>query len=78
MDTTFIPTAVATVEQFKKALHALHDKWLPASHLNMLKAQFRAPNSTISATQLAKAAKYKTYHAANLQYGTLAQGDCMN
>lgn len=72
MNTNSVPTAVATAEQFQKALHGLHDKGLPASHLNMLKAQYRAHNSTITAAQLAKAAKYKTYHAANLQYGTLA------
>jgi hypothetical protein len=63
---------IGTIEEFTKALLAVYDKGLPESHLKMLQAQYRATNSTITATQLAKAAKYKSYHAANLQYGTLA------
>jgi hypothetical protein len=63
---------IATVEQFKEALLAVRDKNLPDTHLTMLRAQCRSPNSTITATQLAQAAEYQNYNAANLQYGTLA------
>jgi len=63
--------AIATVEQFKNALLVVRDKNLPDSHFAMLRAQCRAEGSTITATQLATAAKYENYNAANLQYGTL-------
>jgi hypothetical protein len=63
---------VASVEQFKAALLTLRDKNLPSSHFVMLRAQCRAPNTAITATQLAEAAGYESYHAANLQYGMLA------
>ena len=65
-------THIATAEQFKRALLAVRDKNLPDTHLAMLRAQCRSPNSTITATQLAQAAEYQNYNAANLQYGTLA------
>ncbi|WP_413674409.1 hypothetical protein ACEN9H_08600 [Massilia cellulosiltytica] len=64
--------AIASVEQFKNALLTLRDKNLPSSHFIMLRAQCRALDSAITATQLAEAASYESYHAANLQYGTLA------
>lgn len=63
---------IASPEQFKQALLTLRDKNLPSSHFNMLRAQCRAPGTKITATQLAKAAEYENYNAANLQYGTLA------
>lgn len=66
------PQAIATTEQFKAALLAVRDKNLPDSHFAMLRAQCRAAEATITATQLATAAQYKNYNAANLQYGTLA------
>jgi len=66
-----IKKAIATPEQFKKALLVLRDKSLPESHFAMLRAQCGAPGSAITATQLAAAAKYENYNAANLQYGTL-------
>lgn len=65
-------TPIATAGQFKKALLVVRDKNLPSSHFNMLRAQCRAPKETITATQLAAAAEYENYNAANLQYGTLA------
>ena len=65
-------TPIATAKQFKRALLAVRDKNLPDTHLAMLRAQCRSPSSTITATQLAQAAKYQNYNAANLQYGTLA------
>jgi hypothetical protein len=63
---------IATSEQFKKALLTLRDKNLPPSHFGMLRAHCRAPETKITATQLAIAADYENYNAANLQYGTLA------
>jgi hypothetical protein len=69
MNTVF---SIASAEQFKTALLTLRDKHLPSSHFAMLRAQCRAPNTAITATQLAEAAGYESYHAANLQYGTLA------
>ena len=68
--TTYLP--IASVEQFKRALLAQRDEGLPDSHLTMLRAQCRAPNATLTATELAQAADYQNYNAANLQYGTLA------
>ena len=64
--------SIASVAQFKAALLTLRDKHLPSSHLTMLRAQCRAPGMAMTATQLAEAAGYESYHAANLQYGTLA------
>jgi hypothetical protein len=66
------PDPVATVAQYEQALLQLRDKNLPESHLAMLRAQCRAPESTITSTKLAEAAGFKNYNAANLQYGTLA------
>jgi hypothetical protein len=63
---------IASVERFKSALLSLRDKHLPSSHFAMLRAQCRAPDATITATQLAAAADYENYNAANMQYGTLA------
>lgn len=63
---------IATVEQFKAALKAVKNGDWPESHLEMLRAQFAAPDHTITATKLAKAAKFHNYNGANLQYGTMA------
>jgi hypothetical protein len=72
MSTTYSSAAIASVQQFKAALLAVRDKNLPSTHLDMLRAQCRAPGARITATQLADAAGYQNYNAANLQYGTLA------
>jgi hypothetical protein len=65
-------SAIATPEAYRTALLTLRDKGLPHGHFAMLRAQCRAPSYTITATQLAEAADYENYNAANLQYGTLA------
>ena len=44
---------------------------LSAGHKAMLRAHLRAPSNNITATQLAAAAGYGGYSAANLQYGLL-------
>jgi hypothetical protein len=64
---------IATIEQYKAALLALRDSGLPLTYLVMLRAQYRAPSHTITATQLAQAAGYKNYNAANLHYGTMGR-----
>ena len=52
------------VAAFKIILNRLSD-----GHRAMLKAHFNAPGRTLTATQLAQAAGYENYSAANLQYG---------
>jgi hypothetical protein len=39
----------------------------------MLKSHFHAPDQTMTATELAKAAGYANYNATNLQYGKVGQ-----
>jgi hypothetical protein len=65
---------IATIEQFKAALLATRD-WIgiSPSQLQMLQAQCRSPESTISASQLADQLTFKNFAAARLQYGTLAR-----
>jgi hypothetical protein len=64
---------IATVEQFKAALLATRD-WNGISpiQLQMLQAQCRAPECTISALQMADQLRFKNFAAARLQYGTFA------
>jgi hypothetical protein len=65
---------IATTEEFKAALLATRD-WIGISptQLQMLQAQCRAPDATITAAQLADQLKFKNFAAARLQYGTLAR-----
>lgn len=65
---------IATIDQFKAALLATRD-WvgISPSQLQMLQAQCRAPESTISVSQLAHQLSFKNFAAARLQYGTLAR-----
>jgi hypothetical protein len=58
------PNGVRLEEGLRANLEALSD-----GQVAMLKAHFRAPDQTITATELAKAAGYARYSAANLQYG---------
>lgn len=46
---------------------------LPAAYEAMLDAHLNAPDHCITATQLADAAGYENYNAANLHYGKLGQ-----
>lgn len=46
---------------------------LPAGYEAMLDAHLNAPDYCITATQLAEAAGYENYNAANLHYGKLGQ-----
>ena len=65
---------IATTEEFKAALLATRD-WIGISptQLQMLQAQCRAPDATITAAQLADQLRFKNFAAARLQYGTLAR-----
>jgi hypothetical protein len=65
---------IATTEEFKAALLATRD-WIGISptQLQMLQAQCRAPDATITAAQLAEQLKFKSCGAARLQYATLAR-----
>jgi hypothetical protein len=59
-------------ESYKEALLRIRDT-LPEKHLQMLLAHYRAPNHTITATELAEAVGYKSFQAVNLQYGQLGR-----
>lgn len=63
------PTPIATAEQFKEALLRAD---VSETERAVLRAQYRAPNHTISAVQLAKELHYGTYATVNVQYGALA------
>jgi len=65
---------IATTEEFTAALLATRD-WIGISptQLQMLQAQCRAPDATITAAQLASQLSFKNFAAARLQYGTLAR-----
>lgn len=56
------------VRAFRNTLSGLSD-----GQLAMLRAHYRAPNFRITATELANAAGYSTYSAANLQYGNVGK-----
>lgn len=66
--------SIATPEQFKAALLRVRDskQSFTDAQLLMLRAQCRAPDATMTATQLAEAGNFKSYSGANLQYGLLA------
>lgn len=57
-----------TVSQTVVALHRIAPRLSPGQ-LQMLRAHHAAPDRRITATQLAEAANYEGYRAANLQYG---------
>lgn len=48
----------------------------PPAHIAMLRAHHNAVEQTISATELARAAAYESFAAANLQYGIFANKVC--
>jgi hypothetical protein len=63
-----------TKDDYKRAFLALHP--LAPHELEQLGAHLRAPDRTITATELAMALGYDTYGGANLQYGRLAGKLC--
>jgi len=60
--------AKAYAAALKKILPVLTD-----GHLAMLKIHYSAPDRCITATELANAAGYANYRAANLQYGSVGK-----
>ena len=65
-----LPPPLPSVEDYKIAFEALQ---LSRGQRDMLRAHFLAPNHTITATDLADAAGYKSWQGANLQYGLLGK-----
>jgi hypothetical protein len=63
---TASPQAIEYVRAFQSILQDL-----PDSYVLMLKAHYKAPNRTITSTQLAEACNFYNYNAAVLHYGTL-------
>ncbi|RYD82177.1 MAG: hypothetical protein EOP84_09830 [Verrucomicrobiaceae bacterium] len=66
------PDDVPNSEAFKNALLAIRSDITPAQH-KMLKAHCLAAEHRITATQLATAAGFANFNAANLQYGFLGK-----
>jgi hypothetical protein len=73
-DTHVDAAPIATIDQFKAALLAVRD-WsgISPTQLQMLQAQCRAPECTITASQLADQLCMKNFAAARLHYGTFAR-----
>jgi hypothetical protein len=63
-----IPSVAAYKAVLPQAIESLSD-----SQIAMLRAQYLAPQHAMTATQLAEAAKYRSFHGANLQYGKMGQ-----
>ncbi|VGO20975.1 hypothetical protein [Pontiella sulfatireligans] len=61
-----------TPDLFKKALLAERGA-ISDRHRAMLKAHYQADEHTLTATELAAAARYDNYSAANLHYGKLGK-----
>jgi len=62
---------IPSVAHYKAALNAARGQ-LSDGHLAMLRAQYFAPERALTASQLAAAANYRSYHGANLQYGRMS------
>lgn len=62
---------IPTAEEYRKAFDRLGQ--LAKSYEAMLSAHLKAESNLISASQLADAAGYKNWSAANLHYGTLGK-----
>src|SRR5438552_12739932 len=68
LDRMAAPNRAPSVAVYSAALRRLQPE-LKASWIAMLKAHAAAPRRTLTTSQLAKVAGFKTYHAVNLQYG---------
>lgn len=65
----YLPS-VPSVAKYKTAFLQIREK-LTSGHIAMLRAQFWAPEHTLTARELANSAGYKNFNAANLQYGKI-------
>ncbi|ENJ2789011.1 hypothetical protein HJ014_22530 [Vibrio parahaemolyticus] len=66
--------STASKQEFINALIKLRDKSRfrdTTSYLEMLRAQTKSDNQTITATKLAEVVGFPNYNTANLKYGTL-------
>jgi len=70
-----LKTIHITKEEFKSVFMAIR-KDLRPHHLAMLNLNYNAPDSVITATEMAEGMGYATFAAANLQYGKLADILC--
>ncbi len=61
-----------SVEEYKLGLHSIRRRMNP-KHYEMLRAQYAAPNRTVTAPQLAKAIGYSSFRPVNLHYGKLGR-----
>src|SRR6266511_1276707 len=62
---------IPSVARYKEALSAIHGA-LTDGQLAMLRAQYLAPQHTLTATELASAAGYRSFRGTNLQYGKMS------
>jgi hypothetical protein len=63
---------IPSPEQYEQAFLAVENRITPAQKA-MLQAHYRARGRVITASNLAHAVGFESYHAANLHYGLLAQ-----
>jgi hypothetical protein len=64
-----------SAQAYKTAFTHLHDQLSKTDWL-MLKDNYQSPDHTTTATRLARAAGFPSFHAANLRYGLLARKLC--
>jgi hypothetical protein len=62
--------SIPSVAQYTVALSAIR-AWLSDGQLAMLRTQYRASERTLTASELATAAQYRSYRGTNLQYGRM-------
>jgi len=70
MPPTHLPP-IPAVARYMAALGAIRRR-LSEGQLAMLRAQYHAPERALTAAELAVAARYRSYHGANLQYGRMS------
>jgi hypothetical protein len=63
---------IPSVARYKDALRIVREQ-LNDGQIAMLRAQYLAPDRTMTATELAVAAGYRSYRGTNLQYGKMGQ-----
>lgn len=61
------------VKECVRALRALLKEGRPPSDWAMIKAHYRAPNKSITASELADAVGFPNYNTINMRYGLLGQ-----
>jgi len=76
MTDSFDLTDVPSVAEYKRALLECRPKLVGKKYLDMLQAHYRAADHTLTAGDLADAAGYAHFGAANLQYGNFAKELC--